>query len=298
MLVLRTASALAVAALVLGFPFLAETYPQGAPAGFAGDTIDPFAGIITCAVDGCHNSYGLDSGSGSVSIQAPSVVAPGETVAITVTVVNTTPPADGSIIRQGFQATVRTPEPNGPYVGALAITDPVNTRTPFGSVSYITHTEVGTTQTSWTFNWTAPATDAPPTVLVFAAGNAANGGDLPAEPGNSAAGDYIYTATASIGIDPLASEGAPDETGLHLGRVGPNPATAQSHVMLTLAEPAAVSVRIVDGRGRTVRLQPERALPAGTTALRLDARGLAPGTYFVTAGTARGSRSQAFRVAQ
>lgn len=300
MLSLRLAAGLAAFCLVASVPYLAQTYPQAAPSGFNGETLE--GGVPrTCATSGCHSSYTANSGTGGVSIVAPATVAPGETVPITVTVNNTTMPAAGSLTRQGFLASVRNhaqpvPGGEGDFVGTTEITDAVNTRRPFGGTSYVTHTETGTQQSSWTFNWTAPA--APTTATVYVAGNAANGGDLPDEPGNNAAGDYIYTATATIAVMVVAADEAPDARALSLSAPHPNPARGATSARLTLASVSSVAVTVVDGRGRTVRTQPTQALAAGTHVLRLATAGLAPGTYFVVVDADGARQTQALVVAR
>jgi hypothetical protein len=52
---------------------------------------------------------------------------------------------------------------------------------------------------------------------------------------------------------------------------------------LTLAEAADVRVRLVDGRGRTLRVIADTRQGAGETALLVQTAGLAPGLYFVVA---------------
>ena len=276
-----TSVALLALAAVLGTPRAAATYPSGAPAGFAGDLLDD--GVVrTCSVEGCHSSYPLNSGTGGVSVDVPSGVLPGQTVPVTVTVNNTTAPAPGSATRQGFQVVAR--DANGAFVGTTTITDATATRLAGdGASPYVTHRTAGTTRTSWTFNWTAP--DAPATVTFYAAGNAANGGDVPDEPGNNAAGDYIYTTTRTVLVGTSAADGGPDgAVALALGAPHPNPVRAGVAVVrLTLAEADAVRVRIVDGRGRTVRRVVEGRRPAGESTVTIRTAGLAPGLYFVVA---------------
>lgn len=296
MLILRIAAVLSIVALVYALPHAAESYSQGAPAGFAGDVVDPFSGAQTCAVGGCHSSYGLNSGTGGVTITAPATATPGETVPITITVNNTTTAAPGSVRSQGFEATLRETTGANAYSGTLVIQDAINTRFPNGSTSYVTHTQTGTSQTSWTFGWTAPTASVPTSMTVFAAGNAANGGDLPAQPGDNSAGDYIYTATGTITIMPSAAEAGPPNAGLTLDHPSPNPATDVSRIVVGLATPATVTVRLVDGLGRTVRDVARREMNAGASELEIDVRGVAPGTYFVIAETPLGRQTQALRV--
>ena len=300
MLVLRigayTTAFLTLVAVVGLSPSVAVSYPQGAPAGFAGDIVDPFSGVQTCAVGGCHSSYDLNSGTGSVSISAPASAFPGETVQITVTVDNQTAPASGSQNVQGFQATVRDTAASGGYTGTMVVQDAANTRMPFGSSNYITHTQTGTSQTSWTFGWTVPSATVPTQVRVFAAGNAANGGDLPDSPGNNAAGDYIYTTSTTIDIMANTTEEGPGVSGLALGVPSPNPLSSEGHVSIHVDAPTIVSFQIVDGLGRVVRPIPDRAYSAGTTEVRFSTSGLRSGTYFIVAETEAGRQAQAFQV--
>ena len=279
-LALPAAAGLALAAVAVA-PQTAATYPSGSPGGFDGSNVDE--GIVrTCATSGCHDSYPLNSGTGSVSISVPAAVQPGQTVPVTVTVVNTTPPAPGSATgrRQGFEVAAKTT--GGEGAGTSTITDAANTRLTFGSPATVTHRTPGALQSSWTFDWTAP--DAPATVTFTAAGNAANGGDLGGS-GNNASGDNIYTTSRTVRVGSVAAGETPNTSaGLALGAPHPNPVrTGRAALRLTLAAAADVTVRIVDGRGRTVRTLPPAPRAAGETALMVPTDGLAPGLYFVVA---------------
>lgn len=291
---LRTATGLAVFALVLAIPYVAQSYSAGAPSGFNGFVFEN-GEPRTCSVGGCHDSYATNSGTGGVVIQAPSSVMAGQTVPITVIVTNTTSPAPGSMRRQGFLASVRDhPQPlpggQGAFLGTLTLTDAVNTKEASGDPNYVTHTQTGNSQTSWTFDWTAPF--AATTATVYVAGNAANGGDLPTEPGNTPAGDYIYTATASISVMPSAADDGPGTRAFDLAAPHPNPASGPAVVRLTLGVPSVVTVTVVDGRGRTVREVARGTLAAGSHPVVVQTAGLAPGTYFVVAEGAGTRRTQ------
>ena len=283
-LFLRLAAGLFALTVILATPYAAHSYPQGAPSGTAGNN------AFTCASGGCHDSFALNSGTGSVSIDAPDVVEAGETVTITVTVDNTTAPAPGSSVQQGFEASVRNlAGGDGVGVGMLTVTDDTNTRVPFdGDDSYITHTTSGLTQTSYSFDWTAPAEGG--SAIIFAAGNAANGGD-------GSLGDYIYTTQQTIAVAVDAEDG-PDERAFTLAAPFPNPARSVSTTTVTLAAPATVSARIVDGRGRTVRQIATAERRAGENDLALDVRGLAAGTYFVVVEADGARRTQPLVVAR
>lgn len=268
------------AAAVLSAPRPAATYPNGAPGGFDGSILEPDGRVQTCSTSGCHDSYALNSGTGSVSVSVPSAVQPGQTVPVTVTVVNTTTPAPGAMRRQGFAVAAR--DAAGNISGTPMVTDAANTRSTFGADLGVTHTTTGTSRSSWTFNWTAPAS--PATVTFTAAGNAANGGDLNGS-GNNSTGDYIYTTRQTVRVGSVAAGETPRaEARLALGAPHPNPVrTGRAALRLTLGEAADVRVRIVDGRGRTVRTVADAPQTAGETAVMVRTDGLAPGLYFVVA---------------
>ena len=63
--------------------------------------------------------------------------------------------------------------------------------------------------------------------------------------------------------------------------VGPNPARGRATLTLRLAQPADVSVSVVDVLGRTVLSQTSGPRPAGETRVPLDLSRLAPGVYLV-----------------
>ncbi len=289
---LAAAALVALLAVVFAGPEPVHSYSFGAPVGFSGHVLEG-GEPRTCTT--CHADFALNSGTGSVSIAAPATVAPGATASVTVTVLNTTPPAEGSERRQGFQATVRnhaTPVPadQSQSVGTLTITDAANTtRPPGGDEAYVTHTSSGNTQTSWTFDWTAPAS--PQTATIYVAGNAANGGD-------GSSGDYIYTATHAISVTTVDTEPGPDASRLTLSAPWPNPVREAATLRVTLASPAEVVARLVDGRGREVRALAGEHHAAGAYVLRVPTAGLAPGTYFVVVEADGATRTQPVVVAR
>ena len=60
-------------------PAPAEGRSTGANPGFAGHLLRSDGSPQTCAV--CHNSFDLNAGTGSVSVEVAQTAAPGETVA-------------------------------------------------------------------------------------------------------------------------------------------------------------------------------------------------------------------------
>ena len=287
MRVSRLLAGLGVVAAVLLAPAVGETNSGGALPGFAGDPV-PGEGARTCGV--CHRSFEVDSGEGGVTIEAPAAFAPGETVRVTVAVDNRTAPAVGGAGRQGFQAVVKSAATDEP-VGSTALVDAEATRFADADGAYVTHTAGGTGRTSWSFDWTAPDEPAGP-VRVYVAANAANG-----DGGSS--GDHVYTATADMTPAPVAVSAPPaDAPAFTLSPPRPNPARG-GPVRLDVGGDdvgggAPVAVRLVDGRGRTVR-------EVGTVrggAVVVPTAGLAPGAYFVVADGPGGRRVRPLAVAR
>ncbi|MCU0610736.1 MAG: hypothetical protein MUE60_02975 [Candidatus Eisenbacteria bacterium] len=160
---------------------LAYGYSGGPPDGMTGGP-----GEDTCVM--CHTSFGLNSGPGVLTISGPPSYEAGQTYPVTVSLQH------AGQTRWGFEFSPLDQ-------GACGITDPANTQASVsGGRSYVTHTAAGTYSgtpgpASWTFNWTAPA-EPPSSITFYAAGNAANSDGSPE-------GDYIYTATHSMGLVPV-----------------------------------------------------------------------------------------------
>ncbi len=136
----------------------------------------------------CHTGSPINVTGGSLAVSGvPAQYNPGQTYPISVTI------SKSGQKRWGFELSVRVVS-NGTQAGTLTITDPLNTQIKTqDNIQYIEHTQAGThlgsSQGSWTFNWTAPAT-AVGSIRFSAAGNAANGD-------GTNQGDYIYTTTAT-----------------------------------------------------------------------------------------------------
>ena len=267
-----------------------RAYPTGAPAGYAGDRLFADGTPVTCTT--CHRSFALGEGPGGVALRAPAQAAPGETVEITVEVDNQT--GEGGARRQGFQAAVKDPSvgPEGAHVGALGVGEGGDVRFAQGNAAYVTHTGARPEQTAWTFTWTAPpAGEAPASVRVYVTGNAADG-----DGGRN--GDRVFAATADISLAATSAAPDPSVEALRLGPPRPNPARDLARLDLRLAAPGRVSVRVVDGVGRTVRLVASGERAAGPYTLTVPTAGLAAGTYFVVADGPGGRRAQPLVVAR
>jgi hypothetical protein len=143
-------------------------------------------GQLTCNQQLCHSGQALNAPGGSLTINGvPAEYQPGQTYAITVTL------ARMGQMRWGFELAVRAAS-DGQQAGNIVVTDGLQTeRRSQSGIQYIHHTLSGTSPgtsgpKSWTFNWTAPATQVG--IIRFnAAGNAANNN-------GTNLGDFIYTA--------------------------------------------------------------------------------------------------------
>jgi hypothetical protein len=180
-----------LSALIISFGLTSMTSNNAEySAGKAGSNGSPGEG--TCASGSCHNSFALNSGSGSVSISVFGLVngnmyVPGQTYQVNVTVQQT------GIGLFGFG--IEALQSSGANAGAwtagtdsqiLNATISGNSR---ATVAHIDNSGFASNTRTWTFNWTAPVDEIP--VMMYAAGNAANanGGD---------SGDYIYTTMLSL----------------------------------------------------------------------------------------------------
>lgn len=104
-------------------------------------------------------------------------------------------------------------------------------------------------------------------------------------------GDYA-TEVIGLRLDGFGTAAADAPAGVQALRVAPNPTAAGARITLSLEAPAAARVVVTDALGRTVAVLADGALPAGETALRLDAAGLPAGVYAVVA-TVGGQRTTA-----
>src|SRR6476661_9760657 len=164
-----------------------QAFSAGPPAGYTGAPQEEPEACAECHVP-------PDAGTGRISITAPQTYVPGQTYPITVTHTN----PDQTRLRWGFELTVldtAADEKAGELQSIDGLTQVLNNAGPGSARQYIEHTAAGTfigqqNSASWTFNWTAPATDIG-VVTFYTAGNQAN------NDGNTS-GDYIYKTFVSV----------------------------------------------------------------------------------------------------
>lgn len=257
--------------LLSGLVLLRE---NGAPPRSTGAPGEPPA----CGGVGCHTSFAVDTGTGRVRVTGPATYAPGQVVRLRVRV------EEAGARAYGFQITAR--DGAGQAVGTWELVDgetQYSANTAVGR-QYVTHNRAGVLQ-EWAVAWRAPAAAAGP-VTLYAAGNAADGSGTPE-------GDRVYTFRHVLSPgSPAGTEAADVPTRLQILGTAPNPFRDRATVRYTLDQPAAVTVRLYDTRGRLVQVHEAGLLPAGTHAADLTGAGLVPGLYLceVWAGGARAVR--------
>jgi large repetitive protein len=140
----------------------------------------------------CHNSFGLNSGSGKLAIvNAPREYRPGETYNIEVLM------QDKDSSNWGFELTILNER--GERAGTIKVTDDVRTELQNGGAGsgvrdYLINTIAGNfsgvvDRVTWQFDWTAPS-QPQGTIIFYAAGVA---GDRDSSP----RGDRVYSSTSS-----------------------------------------------------------------------------------------------------
>ncbi len=204
---------------------------------------------------GCHGSFALNSGAGSLTISGlPASYTSNTSYVVRISL------ADPQAARWGFEFTILDSE--GASVGQLSPTDG-NTQTSTGgafSRTYAKHTTAGNQINTpngvfWDVNWLSPAAGAGDLTL-YVAGNAANANF-------NTAGDFIYTnsrpsseATVSAVPGPVASA--------YLRPAFPNPFNPRTALSFSLALARSVRLSVYDVQGRLVTTVFQGELAAGT----------------------------------
>jgi hypothetical protein len=257
--------AVTAAIALMSFGILSKT-------GIAGYVESP--GENNCAQ--CHGGS-ANSGKGSIVINAPTLTGwkyiPGQTYAINVTVAH----SGVNLFGFAFEAISSA----GTDAGILKITDGAQTYIDSSDLSAtwrksVTHKLNGGKSAdshTFTFSWTAPATNIGP-VTFYSAGNAANGNNL-------ATGDYIYTKTQVV--SPLSSVGIAEQSTSNIS-IFPNPATDNLTIINTAKTTDKMIVSIVDMNGKLM-FKKENAV----SDLSIDVSTLSIGIYMAKIETEVGT---------
>lgn len=255
-------------------PLIAISYSTGPPAGRTGAP-----GDATCQ-DGCHNSFALNAGPGTVSITGPTSYAPGEVIEVTVSV------TQNGISRYGFQLTAK--DANEQLVGTFELVDATVTQFSGTGQHYVSHTLAGTNQNSWQVRWRAPDVGVG-TVTFYAAAVAANGN-------GSNKGDYVYTAAHEVdeALTAVREDKLPDV--FQTFEMFPTLARETVTIEYTLQSPVDVRIRVFDLLGRVVGVLGAGEQHAGVHRLRMETTSLSSGIYWVAVETPHGHFQKTFFV--
>ncbi len=200
----------------------------------------------TCA--NCHGN--LNANTGITISGLPSAYLPGQTYTLTLSL-------DNATSANGFQLTIRDAVNNTPGTFTQGAGSNVKSA---GSRSSIQHSSPSTTG-SWTFDWTAPSTDAG-NLTVYATGNATDGN------GNTS-GDQVYSVSLDLNNDQANTVGEVNKQQLLI-----YPVNNHNGIQVEgLTE--ATSFQVVDMNGRLVK---EGTFNPGTL---IDVSGLTSGYFFL-----------------
>lgn len=222
-------------------------------------------GDVTCTH--CHSGT-VQSGANMNTVTfadlsgAVTSYTPGATYAVTITM-NTTN------IKNGFEIVALTP--TNTQAGTVTITDATHTKTvSSGGKTRVTHKTAGTSLTTWTYAWTAPATNVG-NVTFYLATNRTNNQD-------NNGGDVIYTSQHVIGTTASINE---NSANFDLS-ANYNSSTNSIALDINAKEGGDVAINLVDMAGKSVQFEQLGKASAGenTFNVKLDKQ-LQKGIYIV-----------------
>lgn len=221
--------------VLLLIPTLALAFSGGPPNG---RTDAPGEGNCT----GCHSSFPVNSGSGTLSVSDLGTWNPGQVYDLAVTL------SDPDASRWGFEFTILNEA--GDSVGTVETVDGLTQISSTGARDYAKQTSTGaqtgtTGQVTWTVRWTAPAADTGD-VTLYMAGNAADGNF-------STSGDRIYTISNTWNEDVASPAPLPMLAAAELKPNYPNPFNPRTTLVYELARDQVVDLTIYSLDGRLVR---------------------------------------------
>jgi hypothetical protein len=242
---LITFSAFALALGLVLNPSFIYTNASQAPAAHTGAP-----GEGTCATVGCHVGNSVITTGNFILLNTAgannltSGYTPGTTYNMTLNVSAFNKP------RYGFQITALDASNNA--AGDFNITNVNGTvRTTSGSRIYVGHKSANSTA-AWSFQWTAPATDAGTVTFYIAA----NGADGP----TSSAGDQIYTTTYTVSTSAALTQVGGGSTGIKVLNaddngvsIFPNPVKDKLFVTYNVAETENVTIDLYNLNGQIVQ---------------------------------------------
>lgn len=173
-------------------------YQSGSSLDHTGSPHD--ANQAGCAVSGCHDSYSLNSGTGSLAKIGTNHYVPGDTYSFTLVVSQSVPIPD----EYGFMAVALRDDSSA---GGTFLPGSGSDTFCLGGRSYVQHTANGTSNGVWMFQWKAP--NYMDTIRIYMGGLAANDD-------NSADDDYAYKEVFEVyPLLPLQVTTQSDSTSCH-----------------------------------------------------------------------------------
>lgn len=218
---------------------------SGSPGGKTGAPGDG-----TCT--SCHSGT-VQSGSGFNNVTLLSggnpvtEYLPSTTYQVQVTMATNNP-------KNGFEIVALTP--SNTLAGTIAITDATHTKSiTSGGKTRVTHKSAGNTLSSWTFNWTSPATNVG-TITFYLATNQTNSN-------NSDTGDIIRTSQHPFG----SQAGIEEATNKVETSIGYQASTNSLNIQLNSKVDGSVFVNVVDLGGKSVFTENVGTISAGESSL-------------------------------
>jgi len=239
--------------------------------GKAGATGSP--GEQTCSQSNCHTGSSDNSMGGSVTLTSNDLInweyTPGQTYTLTATVSQ----QGRSLFGIGLEALL----PSGANAGIL--TPGTGTTTKNATISgnsrknIVHNMNAGNTANahSFTFTWTAPATDVGPITMYFA-GNATNNN-------GAKTGDYIYNASQVV--NPAGVNVHEEVNTSFTFSFYPNPAIENITVNYSLEQSAKVTYTIYDLTGKQIQTESATRF-TGAQQQNIDLNNLQAGAYLLS----------------
>ncbi len=273
---------LVCAALILSLSAgLAQAYSSGPPNA---RTNAPGEGNCT----GCHSSFPLNSGTGSLTVSGLSgSYEAGHTYELTINL------DDPVASRWGFEITIIGDD--GLNIGTLGNLNGHTQISTTPSRVYMKQTSAGTQNgttggVTWPVRWTAPS-EGSGDATIYMAGNAANGNF-------STSGDRIYAASETWTEGSVSAAPLPVVAGAVLQSNFPNPFNPRTTIAYELVKSQSVRLSIYTLDGRLVKHLEDGLRAEGRHEVNwngMDSRGVAvpSGTYFyrLQAGSVDQTRS-------
>ena len=155
--------------------------------------------------------------------------------------------------------------------GTMTITDATHTKIVSGSAGkkYVTHTTSGTSISTWTFNWTAPATNVG-NVTFYLATNETN-------VQNNDDGDLIRTSNVSIG----STAGVEENSMISEVNIGYAASTNSLNVVIDSKQNGSAAINIIDIAGKSVQFEQLGSVANGSNGFSVKLNNQLPAGMYV-----------------